>query len=401
MAIRFGAVSTVLAVLALSCATRAPMPTSRAPNGVSIAASVEDDSDDDDESTADGDADGDLDTSDPSASAVGVEPSSPCPTNMVLVSSEDSRFCIDKYEASLIETDSEGNDKPYPHWLPVDGHVVRAVSVPDVFPQGFISEVQADDACVASGKRLCTYAEWKTACMGPNKTTFPYGNTRQAGTCHDTGKSAVAAVFGVQRLADPVSPSIAAANRQVHASVAPRAPLSSRARPTTATRGKPSRQAHVTKGRAAVTTQARKPRTVGVAKSAVKKREGSSRSAAPKKATSSQRRIVGKASARPANVEPSVWSQLNDPRLGQVEGALSKTGSHAECESGFGAVDMMGNLHEWVKTDPQTVHGTFAGGYYLDTSINGDGCQYKTQAHAHDYHDYSTGFRCCASAAGE
>jgi hypothetical protein len=42
-------------------------------------------------------------------------------------------------------------------------------------------------------------------------------------------------------------------------------------------------------------------------------------------------------------------------------------------------------------------HGTFCGGYYLDTSINGDGCKYRTRAHAHDYHDYSTGFRCCAA----
>lgn len=63
---------------------------------------------------------------------------------------------------------------------------------------------------------------------------------------------------------------------------------------------------------------------------------------------------------------------------------------------------MVGNLHEWVKTDPGssgTPRGTFAGGYYLDTTINGDGCQYRTTAHAHDYHDYSTGFRCCAEAS--
>jgi len=36
--------------------------------------------------------------------------------------------------------------------------------------------------------------------------------------------------------------------------------------------------------------------------------------------------------------------------------------------------------------------------YYLDTTLNGDGCNYRTVAHAHDYHDYSTGFRCCAPA---
>ena len=38
------------------------------------------------------------------------------------------------------------------------------------------------------------------------------------------------------------------------------------------------------------------------------------------------------------------------------------------------------------------------GGYYLDTHINGEGCNYRTVAHPATYHDYSTGFRCCADA---
>jgi sulfatase modifying factor 1 len=55
---------------------------------------------------------------------------------------------------------------------------------------------------------------------------------------------------------------------------------------------------------------------------------------------------------------------------------------------------MVGNLHEWTN-DP---NGTFQGGYYLDTHQNGDGCGYRTTAHEFTYHDYSTGFRCCADA---
>ena len=55
---------------------------------------------------------------------------------------------------------------------------------------------------------------------------------------------------------------------------------------------------------------------------------------------------------------------------------------------------MMGNLHEWT-SDPA---GTFRGGFYVDTVINGDGCLYRTTAHDVSYHDYSTGFRCCADA---
>jgi len=108
--------------------------------------------------------------------------------------------------------------------------------------------------------------------------------------------------------------------------------------------------------------------------------------------------MIGDKFSGPASVDPGVWARLNDPGLGQVEGSLAKTGEHGECVNGFGVFDMVGNLHEWVATDPAAVHGTFAGGYYLDTTINGDGCLYRTQAHAHDYHDYSTGFRCCGTA---
>ena len=54
---------------------------------------------------------------------------------------------------------------------------------------------------------------------------------------------------------------------------------------------------------------------------------------------------------------------------------------------------MMGNLHEWT-ADPA---GTFRGGFYADTRVNGDGCGYRTTAHSAGYSDYSTGFRCCAT----
>lgn len=85
------------------------------------------------------------------------------------------------------------------------------------------------------------------------------------------------------------------------------------------------------------------------------------------------------------------WANMNDPRLNQLKGTLAKTGSHKKCKSSFGIYDMVGNLHEWT-ANPK---GIFRGGYYLDTSINGDGCEYKTTAHKRTYFDYSTGFRCC------
>ena len=85
-------------------------------------------------------------------------------------------------------------------------------------------------------------------------------------------------------------------------------------------------------------------------------------------------------------------TELNDARNNQLEGSVAKTGAFPECVNDVGAFDMVGNLHEWT-ADP---NGTFQGGYWLDTSQHGDGCAYRTIAHAFDYHDYSTGFRCCA-----
>lgn len=334
---------------------------------------------------------GETDEDDGDEEAHAAEPASsatpsPCARNMVIVEQDGRRFCIDKYEAAIVEVAPDGAEKPYPHWLPVDGHSVRAVSEPGVHPQGYISEVQAADACIASGKRLCSYPEWKTACMGPKKTTFPYGEARRSGVCNDSGKSAVVAVFGAKAVANsPVSPLIAAANDPARRS---------------GSGGKT--KARGEKGGSKVATSATPSRSGSrsPAKRSARPKDGEKRGKkSDKKKEKAKPRVAARpapASKMPAGVDFNVWTQLNDPRLGQVEGALAKTGEHPDCANGFGVVDMVGNIHEWVATDPSTTHGTFAGGYYLDASLNGDGCGYKTQAHAHDYHDYSTGFRCCA-----
>jgi hypothetical protein len=81
---------------------------------------------------------------------------------------------------------------------------------------------------------------------------------------------------------------------------------------------------------------------------------------------------------------------MNDPRLNQTPNTVAKAGEATACTNGFGVHDMVGNLHEWVDD------GAFHGGYYLDTRINREGCDYATTAHTPDYYDYSTGFRCCA-----
>lgn len=99
----------------------------------------------------------------------------------------------------------------------------------------------------------------------------------------------------------------------------------------------------------------------------------------------------------PSAVDRSaMWSQafMNDPRLHDMPRAVEPTGAHPGCQSDYGVYDMVGNLHEWVD-DPE---GTFVGGFFMDTQQNGEGCGYRTRAHDFDYHDYSTGFRCCKDA---
>lgn len=104
--------------------------------------------------------------------------------------------------------------------------------------------------------------------------------------------------------------------------------------------------------------------------------------------------LYGPGGNKPPEASAYTRENMNDPRLNQQAGTVAASGKFSKCKNGFGAFDMVGNLHEWT-SDPG---GTFRGGYYLDTHINGDGCDYRTTAHDHQYHDYSTGFRCCWSS---
>ncbi len=106
----------------------------------------------------------------------------------------------------------------------------------------------------------------------------------------------------------------------------------------------------------------------------------------------------------------------NSPKLADEPGFLAPTGEHTGCVSEAGALDMVGNLHEWVADDVSGrlareipieagAHmlgsegsGAFMGGYFSSHGEHGRGCAYITATHAPDYHDYSTGFRCCADA---
>ena len=103
-------------------------------------------------------------------------------------------------------------------------------------------------------------------------------------------------------------------------------------------------------------------------------------------------RAVHPAVERFGTSDPWIWSRLGDACINQLPASLARTGAYTGCVTADGADDMMGNLHEWT-ADPA---GTFRGGFYVDTVLNGPGCLYRTTAHDVAHWDYSTGFRCCA-----
>jgi formylglycine-generating enzyme required for sulfatase activity len=109
--------------------------------------------------------------------------------------------CVDLYEGALLQRDDDGGESPWPWYLPVDdldAGAVRAIPAKGVFPQGYISQVQATAACNASGKRLCTFAEWTAACRGQpaHDYVYPYGDTYEAGRCNMEHTSPITELFG-------------------------------------------------------------------------------------------------------------------------------------------------------------------------------------------------------------
>jgi hypothetical protein len=224
----------------------------------------------------------------------------PCGVDMALVRTEAGAACVDLFEGALVERSADGGETAWPWYLPIDGRDagdLRAIPARGIFPQGYISNVQASDACRASGKRLCTLDEWTAACRGrpEHDYVYPYGDTYVPGACNEGDESPIVLLFGPDPTYDD--------------------------------------------------------------------------------------------------------AELNDPRCDQLDGGLARGGAHGACVSAYGAFDMHGNLHEWVDDTPDPARpelGSFLGGYFVDAKLNGPGCEYRTTAHAKTYHDYSTGFRCCA-----
>ena len=108
-----------------------------------------------------------------------------CPNGMVRI----NNYCIDKYEAALVEVNQDGSwtdISPYHH--PKKNIKIRAVSAKGAVPQGYINQIKAKQACHNSGKRLCTNKEWLRACQGSKKNMYPYGKKRVNKKCNGSRK---------------------------------------------------------------------------------------------------------------------------------------------------------------------------------------------------------------------
>ena len=102
-----------------------------------------------------------------------VRPKDPvvCPADMVAVAES---FCVDIFEASRPDATATSAGK--------DGS--RALSVAGVMPWPVADNATAEQACAASGKRLCTPDEWRIACKGPDGTVYAYGNAYDPAICN-------------------------------------------------------------------------------------------------------------------------------------------------------------------------------------------------------------------------
>jgi len=131
---------------------------------------------------------------------------------MALVERPQGRFCIDRWEATLLRSSTQGvtdlqNAEPWPPNLPIDGRESEmiATSSSGRKPQGYINGEQAERACANANKRLCSIDEWVRACRGPRGTTYPYGQERRANVCNDRyqGQASHPVVVLFERFAPP------------------------------------------------------------------------------------------------------------------------------------------------------------------------------------------------------
>lgn len=85
--------------------------------------------------------------------------------------------CIDRYEASAGKGNLGDPDG--------QGTTLVAESKPGAMPLVEVTLAQAARACENAKKRLCTSDEWLSACRGPNRLEYSYGNEYEPKRCRD------------------------------------------------------------------------------------------------------------------------------------------------------------------------------------------------------------------------
>jgi formylglycine-generating enzyme len=94
-------------------------------------------------------------------------------------------------------------------------------------------------------------------------------------------------------------------------------------------------------------------------------------------------------------------AEIQRAELARLDRSLP-SGSRPECKSGFGVLDLTGNVDEWVRADHERENrrSRFAG---LKGGAWGhvrNACRPVTTSHPPDFTYYFIGFRCCADVGG-
>jgi formylglycine-generating enzyme required for sulfatase activity len=92
-------------------------------------------------------------------------------------------------------------------------------------------------------------------------------------------------------------------------------------------------------------------------------------------------------------VDEAKVARRDKTELSRLDGS-EPSGAHPECTSPSGAMDMVGNVEEWVRCSEAKLGYCLVGGFW--TSRGSRSCDSAIVTHAPRWHYYQTGFRCCA-----
>jgi uncharacterized repeat protein (TIGR01451 family) len=106
------------------------------------------------------------------------------PLMVVVTRADGTRFCIDRFEASVDagalghvhQAGSDGTTGDDATTTTDGSTLAHAQLALATMPAAGVSWYQAKAACANARKRLCTVEEWELACRGPGGVMFPYGN---------------------------------------------------------------------------------------------------------------------------------------------------------------------------------------------------------------------------------